>query len=65
VFQRVLAPGPVLDVDFEALGLGEAGDGGSLSVNAKPRAALLASADPVVGDQRLGHGGDPQKLFCK
>jgi len=35
----------MLGDDFEALGLGEAGDGGSLSVNAKPRAALLASAE--------------------
>ena len=34
--------------DLEALGLGEAGDGGALSVNAKPRAALLAGADPEI-----------------
>ena len=35
--------------DLETLGLGEAGDGGALGVEPEPRAALLASADPVVG----------------
>ena len=41
--------------DLEALGLGEAGDGGALGVEPEPRAALLARADPVVGDERLRH----------
>jgi hypothetical protein len=31
--------------DLEALGLGEAGDGGTLGVEPEPRAALLASAE--------------------
>ena len=39
--------------NLKALGLSEAGDGGALSVNATPGAALLASADPEVGDQRF------------
>ena len=43
--------------DLEPLGLGEPGDGGALGVDAKPRAALLAGADPVVGDERLRHDG--------
>src|SRR5271165_4337076 len=43
----------MLGDDLEALGLGEADDGGTLGVDAKPRAALLAGADPVVGDERF------------
>src|SRR5271166_583807 len=55
----------MLGDDLKVLGLGEAGDGGALGVNAEPRAALLASANPVVSDQRLGHGGDPSLPLCK
>ena len=36
--------------DIEPLGLGEPGDGGALGVNPQARLALLARADPVVGD---------------
>jgi hypothetical protein len=43
----------MLGDDLEALGLGEPSDGGALGVNAKPRAALFASANPVVDNQRL------------
>ena len=32
---------------------------GAATKNAEPRAALLAGADPVVGDERLRHGSDP------
>ena len=39
--------------DLETLSLGKAGDGGALGVEPEPRAALLASADPVVGDEGL------------
>jgi hypothetical protein len=42
-----------LPKDPEPLGLGEPGDGGALGVKAETRPALLASADPVVGDERL------------
>ncbi len=45
--------------DLETLGLGEPGDGGPLSVNADPAAALFASADPVIGDERL----EPLKIL--
>ena len=38
--------------DPKALGLGEPGDGGALGVNAKPRAALLAGADPEIGKRQ-------------
>ncbi len=48
----------MLGDDPEPLGLGEPGHGGALGVNAEPAAALLASADPEIGDQRLGQGGD-------
>ena len=39
--------------DGEALGLGEAGDGGALGVEPEAGAALLAGRDPVVGDERF------------
>ncbi len=34
--------------DLEALGLGEAGDGGALGVEPEPRAALLSRRDPKI-----------------
>ena len=47
--------------DLEALGLGESGDGDVLRLKPEPRTALLASADPAIGDQRFHHDGD---LMC-
>ena len=45
----------MLGDNLEPLGLGEAGDGAALGVNAKSRAALFGGANPVIGDDRLGH----------
>src|SRR5271154_2337686 len=46
--------------DLVTLDGGEKGDCGALGIDPETRAALLASADPEVGDQRLGHDGDPR-----
>ena len=48
--------------DLVTLGGAEPGDRGALGIDSETRAALLASADPEVGDQRLGHDGAPR--FC-
>ena len=50
--------------DIVTLGGGETGDGGALGIDPETRAALLASADPEVGDQRLGYHGDPRLPLC-
>jgi hypothetical protein len=51
---------PRLDVgelgdEIKPLGLREPRDGGALGVNPQARLTLLARADPVVCDDRLGH----------
>jgi len=51
----------MLGDDLEPLGLGEAGDGGPLSVNAEAAATLVARRNSKIGDDRLGHGGDPRQ----
>ncbi len=50
--------------DLVTLGGCESGNRGALGIDPETRAALLASADPEVGDQRLGHDGDPRLRLC-
>jgi hypothetical protein len=42
--------------DLEPLGLSEASDGCALGVDTEARLSLLASADPIIGDERLHFG---------
>ena len=42
-----------------ALGLGEAGDGGPLRLDAEARSALPGGGDPIVGDGMLHSDKDP------
>src|SRR5271166_5442044 len=58
---RASAPFPRLDLgelrdDLEALSLSEASDGCALGVETKAGLSLLASADLIIGDERLHFG---------